>query len=64
MKKYRKEFTFDLKIEDLKKEFGEKNHTKGYDKLNDFFANKTILNIDKVLYIVQLKKCLHMKFSI
>lgn len=40
MNKYRKEFTFDLKVEDLKKEFGEKNHTKGYDKLNDFFCKQ------------------------
>lgn len=64
MKKYKKEFTFDLKIEYLKEEFGEKNHTRGYDQLNDFFVKRWILNIDKALYIVQLKKCLLMRFSI
>lgn len=40
MNKYRKEFTFDLKVDELKKEFGEKNYSKGYDQLYDFFCKK------------------------
>lgn len=37
MKGYRKEFTFDLKVEELKKTFGEKNYTKGWEELEKFF---------------------------
>jgi len=38
MRRYRKEFTFDLKVEELKKEFGEKNYTKGWEELGRFFS--------------------------
>lgn len=40
MKGYRKEFTFDLKVEELKKTFGEKNYTKGWEELEKFFVKK------------------------
>ena len=40
MRGYRKEFTFDLKVEELKKEFGEKNYTKGWEELGKFFSKK------------------------
>lgn len=38
MNKHRKEITFGLKVEDLKKEFGEGNYAKGYEQLNGFFC--------------------------
>lgn len=37
MRRYRKEFTFDLKVDELKKEFGEKGYTKGWEELGKFF---------------------------
>lgn len=40
MKGYRKEFTFDLKVDELKKEFGERNYTKGWEELERFFVKK------------------------
>lgn len=41
MKKVRKEFTFDLKVDELKKEFGEKNYTKGWEELEKFFSKNS-----------------------
>ncbi|MDE6913992.1 MAG: hypothetical protein K2P35_09895 [Lachnospiraceae bacterium] len=40
MKRYRKEFTFDLKVDALKEEFGEKNYTKGWEELEKFFGKE------------------------
>ena len=40
MRRYRKEFTFDLKVEELKREFGDRNYTKGWDELGKFFNKK------------------------
>ena len=34
----RKEFTFDLKIKELKKYFGANNYSKGYEELFEFFC--------------------------
>lgn len=41
MKRVRKEFTFDLKVDELKKEFGEKNYTKGWEELGKFFRKNS-----------------------
>lgn len=38
MRRYRKEFTFDLKVDELKKEFGETKYTKGWEELEKFFG--------------------------
>lgn len=40
MRGYRKEFTFDLKVDELKKEFGEKNYTKGWEEIEKFFGRE------------------------
>lgn len=64
MNKYRKEFTFDLKVETLKQEFGEKGYTKGYDQLNDFFCNKMKYEHRQGSVYYLLKRCPLTKFLI
>lgn len=40
MKKYKKEFTFDLCVDELKNVFTQQKFTKGYDQLYQFFCIK------------------------